>query len=61
MSTEIGNPHATVCRCKRPRIRLARTINRMPIELLLCTDCDAGARENSGPPILLEYLRKGHQ
>lgn len=61
MSTGVGNPAATVCGCKRPRIRLARTLKGTSIELLLCVKCDAGTSETSGPPVLVDYLRKGHQ
>jgi hypothetical protein len=61
MSESVGNPAAVTCGCRRPKIRLARTLKGRAIELLLCTECDAGKGPQTGPPVLIDYLKRGHQ
>lgn len=61
MNSPIGNPAAPVCVCTRPRVPIMRAMSGGgAVRVLLCTHCDAGG-PNAAPPIMLDYLRKGHQ
>jgi hypothetical protein len=51
---------ANVCRCKRPLIRMDLVSPGKRLPLVLCAYCDMGTPA-AGPPILMEYLRKGHR
>ena len=69
MSEPVGDPRAARCGCcrptPRPRVRLDRVSVSGRTELLLCIICDMGGNAltsaQSGPPVLVDYIRKGHQ
>jgi hypothetical protein len=52
------HPNCTRCGTVRPGFESGSTA--LPWGVRICVRCDMGAT-NAGPPVLLEYLRKGHQ
>lgn len=55
-------PYSKDCTCcaGRKMLPMARAGTDGPHPLWLCLYCDMGAAA-AGPPILMSYLRKGHQ
>lgn len=54
-------PEDTCSHCPRPKIRILPPTGRVPL-VVLCAFCDmGGGMAHSGPPVMIEYIRKGHQ
>jgi len=45
----------------RPKIHIMPARGRTPV-VSLCAYCDMGnGQADSGPPVMIDYIRKGHQ
>lgn len=59
MPPRTDSPQCT--RCGGPRVAFnAGSAGRLPGGLRICITCDMGGAANAGPPVLLDYIRRGH-
>ena len=63
MTQSVGNPAAPICcGCQKPRVSVAPPPGpkgARNVRVLLCVKCDMGNGPLSGPPSLIEHVRKG--